>query len=647
VCFAAGECEEDVFEAQPKDSKKKYEAWVEIDYYWVRWLWWPAIVYIFWAMAYVCDIYFVRTVEVISNRFDIPDDVAGATLMALGCNGPELALNTISIFHPSNIGVGAVIGGEVFNLLVIIGAALLATPAEYMPLKLGLFSFFRDVIFYAVSVALLYHTLKDGVVCRADASWLLLGGATYIITVIYSQTVRDWVYLLKLHLFGKKLKNSASVGSNLNKASASSPVSDTDSEDPDAEKVRQWEKACISTDPMGQGSVLRVRVEFRNRMMDRNHKAEDRFIALDEDSLLVSCAIDPRITGKERSWAHTGQVYIPDKDVPQGHHWHHGGLINQPVFSGSKKDPSDPDLSAPLLQARPSELWACFKDEPWEVIPFEDIMWFERHRESAQFNLHVHTHDSERDNLTTLEFSSLSEAGPNGNVIVENWVQALKTRIIAQRHNNVNAPQESTRSKVLIEWLEWLQFPVKSLTSLTIPDMDRADNQKQWPVAFTMSMVWLAILAYCVVLACDEIHKEFGINQGVLGLTVAAAGTSLPNVFSGMCVARQGKTNMAVCNALGANVQNVFLALALPWSAQALFSSTGQFTVSVHGLVPAIIWIYVTLLLVVAVFLSCHCTFPRWSGGLFLVTYLFYVTISLGSETSNCSTWPFQCAAHK
>ena len=49
-------------------------------------------------------------------------EVAGATLMALGCNGPELSLNTIAIYQPSNIGVGAVIGGEVFNVLVIIGS---------------------------------------------------------------------------------------------------------------------------------------------------------------------------------------------------------------------------------------------------------------------------------------------------------------------------------------------------------------------------------------------------------------------------------------------------------------------------------------------------------------------------------------------
>lgn len=50
----------------------------------------------------------------------------------------------INIWKPSSIGVGAVVGGEVFNVLVIIGTAVLATPKEYLPLKLSKLSFCRD-----------------------------------------------------------------------------------------------------------------------------------------------------------------------------------------------------------------------------------------------------------------------------------------------------------------------------------------------------------------------------------------------------------------------------------------------------------------------------------------------------------------------
>ena len=99
-----------------------------------------------------------------------------------------MALNTIAIFKPSDIGIGAVVGGEVFNILVIIGTALLATPAAYMPLRLDGFSFSRDVFFYGLSVGMLYCVLKDGVVTRAE-SLTLLGGA--VLCSILKTTVNN------------------------------------------------------------------------------------------------------------------------------------------------------------------------------------------------------------------------------------------------------------------------------------------------------------------------------------------------------------------------------------------------------------------------------------------------------------------------
>jgi Ca2+/Na+ antiporter len=50
-----------------------------------------------------------------------------------------------------------------------------------------------------------------------------------------------------------------------------------------------------------------------------------------------------------------------------------------------------------------------------------------------------------------------------------------------------------------------------------------------------------------------------------VGLTFTAAGTSLPNLFASLIVAKQGLGNMSVSNAFGSNTFNVFIALALPW----------------------------------------------------------------------------------
>merc|ERR1711976_792531 len=116
--------------------------------------------------------------------------------------------------------------------------------------------------------------------------------------------------------------------------------------------------------------------------------------------------------------------------------------------------------------------------------------------------------------------------------------------------------------------------------------------------------------AYLVVALCDGIHADFGIPTGLLGFTIAAAGTSFPNVFSGMVVSRQGKTTMAIANALGANVQNVFLALAVPWTIQSCFINRGAFPMPVSGLEAQIAMIFITLAPVVIIFVCCSCTMP-------------------------------------
>ena len=56
-----------------------------------------------------------------------------------------------------------------------------------------------------------------------------------------------------------------------------------------------------------------------------------------------------------------------------------------------------------------------------------------------------------------------------------------------------------------------------------------------------------------------------GIPEDIMGLTLTAGGTSLPNMFSSMIVAKQGLGTMSVSNAFGSNTFNIFIALALPW----------------------------------------------------------------------------------
>lgn len=316
-------------------------------------------------------------------------------------------------------------------------------------------------------------------------------------------------------------------------------------------------------------------------------------------------------------------------------HWHHGGLVNEPILLNQKAGIPTP-MATPGGSARSRPLSpqhnAPFLDSPHfeglavEVIPLEDILYVERGRDHKQFALHVQHHNAVQSMLggvITLDIRSDVE------YMADSWTQALMVKLINLRRSSAAPPKGKAAVHLIMQWVEWVQFPVKFWLHMSIPDMDHPDRQHLYPLSFTMSMVWLAVFAFSVIAACDGIHRDFGISTKLLGFTVAAAGTSFPNVFSGMVVAQQGKTTMAVANALGANVQNVFLALAIPWAIKAFFITEGPFPMHVSDLNVPIAWCYVTLIPVLGVYSLYNCTMPRWAGGFFLILYVVYLIVTV------------------
>jgi len=91
--------------------------------------WWILILYMFYCMAAICDEYLVPAVDKICERFHIPEDVAGATLVAFACNGPELLTNVCGIFvTKSSVGMGTIVGSAIFNVLIICASCPLCSP---------------------------------------------------------------------------------------------------------------------------------------------------------------------------------------------------------------------------------------------------------------------------------------------------------------------------------------------------------------------------------------------------------------------------------------------------------------------------------------------------------------------------------------
>jgi cation:H+ antiporter len=84
--------------------------------------------------------------------------------------------------------------------------------------------------------------------------------------------------------------------------------------------------------------------------------------------------------------------------------------------------------------------------------------------------------------------------------------------------------------------------------------------------------------ARLLVDSATEIARTFGVSEAVIGLTVVAIGTSLPELATSVMAAVRGKTEIAVGNVIGSNIFNIFsilgiTALITPIPAEARFAS--------------------------------------------------------------------------
>ena len=93
----------------------------------------------------------------------------------------------------------------------------------------------------------------------------------------------------------------------------------------------------------------------------------------------------------------------------------------------------------------------------------------------------------------------------------------------------------------------------------TVPDVRFEKYTKWYPATMIISVLWLAFLAEFMMNSAETMGCILTIPEDIMGLTFTAAGTSLPNLFASLIVAKQGLGNMSISNAFGSNTFNIFM----------------------------------------------------------------------------------------
>lgn len=148
-------------------------------------------IYMFYALAIVCDDYFVPSLEKISENLQLSEDVAGATFMAAGSSAPELFTSLIGVFiTKGDVGVGTIVGSAVFNILVIIGLSGIFAGQTVV---LTWWSLFRDSSYYILSVLTLIMVIYDATVVWWESLLLMTMYGIYIIIMKFNAQILAFV----------------------------------------------------------------------------------------------------------------------------------------------------------------------------------------------------------------------------------------------------------------------------------------------------------------------------------------------------------------------------------------------------------------------------------------------------------------------
>jgi cation:H+ antiporter len=120
------------------------------------------------------------------------------------------------------------------------------------------------------------------------------------------------------------------------------------------------------------------------------------------------------------------------------------------------------------------------------------------------------------------------------------------------------------------------------------------------------------------VYAAVEIAKTFGISQRIIGLTIVAIGTSLPELVTSVKATLKGEVDIAIGNVVGSNIFNIFLILGI----SSLF---GVLTLSSGELIDSLVGIAAAVILFVSTFTIKKSQIGRIEGSFMILIYFVYL----------------------
>ncbi|HAY38817.1 MAG TPA: sodium:proton exchanger [Desulfobacteraceae bacterium] len=150
---------------------------------------------------------------------------------------------------------------------------------------------------------------------------------------------------------------------------------------------------------------------------------------------------------------------------------------------------------------------------------------------------------------------------------------------------------------------------------------------KEHGLAKSVLLVMLGLGGLCfggdwIVEGAVDLALKLGISQSVVGLTIVAVGTSLPELATSAVAAHRGKPDIAVGNVVGSNIFNIFFVLGVSAVIKPIpFNSRSNIDIGVV--------ILASLLLFTFMFTGQKRSIDRWEGVVSLMLYGAYLVFQI------------------
>ena len=137
-----------------------------------------------------------------------------------------------------------------------------------------------------------------------------------------------------------------------------------------------------------------------------------------------------------------------------------------------------------------------------------------------------------------------------------------------------------------------------------------------------IGLIGLVIGGELIVKSAVEISTDLGVSEAIIGLTIVALGTSLPELATSVVAAFKKNSDIALGNVIGSNIFNVFLILGVSGSVRQLPAYDGFVLDSIMAALGcALVWIFVET--------NKQKEVKRWGGAILLLVYAGYLTYRL------------------